>query len=245
MSDNRTSSPALSLPRVRPDLLALGLCIALFAALPRLDLAVSALLLDAAGGFRWANEPLVLLSYELFKAKYVGWVVVALLVYLLAACFGLRSAAGRRRAVVFLLLFIVTGPVLLVNTGLKDQWGRARPIEVVQFGGSSSYSPPLAPASQCDTNCSFVSAHAAAGFALIGLYWTTRRRRWLAAGILLGSAVGIGRMMRGAHFLSDIVFAFWAVYLTGLLLEWLLLREHQRAAAVAGLSDLSDLADRR
>lgn len=209
--------------RLRADVLLFAACIALFAAFPQLDLSVSRLLQDSAGGFRWANEPLVLLSYEVFKAKNIGWVVVGPLVSWLVASVGRWADADRRRAAVFLLLFIVAGPVLLVNKGLKDQWGRARPVEVSQFGGALHYSPPLLPSNQCDSNCSFVSAHAAAGFALIGLYWTTRRRRWLVAGILLGGAVGFGRMLRGGHFLSDIVFAFWAVYLTGVLLDWLLL----------------------
>ncbi len=234
MPDKPSLRPTL---RLRIDLLLLATCIALFAALPRLDLAVSSWLHGAGAGFKWANEPLVLISYELFKAKNIGWVIVALLLYLLASSVGRWADAGRRKAAIFLLLFIIAGPVVLVNTGIKDQWGRARPVEVVEFGGHLAYSPPLVPASQCDTNCSFVSAHAAAGFALIGVYWTTRRRRWLAAGVLLGAAVGLGRMLRGAHFLSDIVFAFWAVYLTGLLLEWLLLRDRPPAGSGADLTE--------
>lgn len=218
-----------SLPRrrLRVDLLLLAACLALFAAFPRLDLTIAAMLHDGASGFRWAKEPLVLLSYTVFKGKHIGWVAVALLAYLIVTQFRAQANAVRRKSAFFLLALIVAGPVMLVNTGLKDHWGRARPIEIVEFGGERSYSPPLVPAAQCDTNCSFVSAHAAAGFALIGVYWTTRRKRWLAAGIALGAAVGLGRMLQGAHFLSDVVFAFWAVYLAGFFLNWLMLRDRQ------------------
>ena len=212
----------MTLPRLRIDLLMLAACVALFTVFPTLDLDVAALMYDPASGFRWGDAPLVQLSYQIFKAKVIGWVVIGLLLYSLAAWFGRRIPAARRRAALFLLLMIIAGPILLVNSGLKDHWGRARPIQVTQFGGERIYTPPLVPATQCDKNCSFVSGHAAAGFALIGVYWVTRRRRWLVAGIALGSAVGLGRMLQGAHFLSDIVFAFWAVYLTGAVLDRLM-----------------------
>jgi lipid A 4'-phosphatase len=210
--------------RIRADLLLLALCIALFAAFPQLDLTVTSLLHDSVHGFRWSREPLVRLPYEIFKAKHIGWIPIGLLVYLIATLFMPSPNRVRRRNVLFLLILIIAGPMLLVNSGLKDQWGRARPNAITQFGGDRVYTPPLQPAAQCDLNCSFVSGHAAAGFVLIGLYWTTRQRRWLAAGIALGSAVGVGRMLQGGHFLSDVVFAFWAVYLTGAVLAWLMLR---------------------
>ncbi len=226
MPANDPSSP-LPRRRVRVDLLMLAACVLLFALVPTLDLKVASLMHDPAIGFRWANEPLVLLSYQVFKAKHIGWVAIALVVYLLVTQFRTHANAGRRKAALFLLALIVAGPVLLVNSGLKDNWGRARPMEVTQFGGERSYTPPLVPAMQCDTNCSFVSGHAAAAFVLTGMYWITRRRRWLVAGIALGGAVGLGRMLQGGHFLSDIVFAFWAVYLAGLVLDWLMLKERR------------------
>ena len=61
------------------------------------------------------------------------------------------------------------------------------------------------------------------GFFLIALAWVFRDRRWLWAGITLGALVGLGRVVQGAHFLSDIVFAFWTVSGTCLLLaHWIL-----------------------
>ncbi len=208
---------------VRADLLALAACIALFQAFPQLDLTVSALLHDPAEGFRWAHAPLVSLSYAAFKARHIGYVAIALALYLAATQFT-RAPAGRRRGAAFMLALAIVGPVLVVNVGLKDQWGRARPASVEQFGGDRLYTPPLQPARQCNVNCSFVSGHASAAFALLlGPYWLTRRRRWLVAGILAGAAVGLGRMLQGAHFLSDVVFAFWAIYLSGEALAWLML----------------------
>ena len=215
-----TSSP---LP-LRTGLLMFAASVLVFALFPNLDLQVASWFYEPDTGFHWRQLPPVLLSYELFKARSVGWVVVAPLAYLAYAMTRRIPVPAKRNAALFLLAMIVAGPVLLVNSGLKDHWGRARPAQVTQFGGDRSYSPPLHPAAQCDRNCSFVSGHAAAGFALIGLYWTTRRRRWLVAGIVLGSLVGLGRMIQGGHFFSDIVFSFWAVYLSASVLASLMLR---------------------
>ncbi len=225
-----TAVPGKPAPYLRADLLALTACIALFTLFPRLDLQVSAWLHDPRTGFRWAQEPLVLLSYEVFKAHRIGWIVLALAASLVAMHFMPTAQTGRRRAVAFLLALILLGPVLAVNAGFKNHWGRARPVRVMQFGGTSAYSPPLWPALECRANCSFVSGHAAAAFVLTGLYWITRRRRWLAAGLALGSAVGLGRMLQGGHFLSDVVFAFWTIYLIGGGLAWLMLGQHGTGA---------------
>ena len=37
------------------------------------------------------------------------------------------------------------------------------------------------------------------------------RRRWFLIGTVAGAVVGLGRIMQGGHFLSDIIFAFYAV----------------------------------
>ena len=208
---------------LRADVLALAACIVLFLLFPTLDLTVSFFLHDPSAGFHWAHAPLVRLSYEVFKARYIGIIAVVLTVYLAVSPF-MRPSRARRRAAAFVLALMTIGPILIVNIGLKDHWGRARPVAIEQFGGDRIYSPPLQPTNQCHLNCSFVSGHAASAFALLmGPYWLTRRRRWMVASIALGSAAGLGRMMQGGHFLSDVVFAFWAIYLTGAVLSWLML----------------------
>ena len=205
-------------------LLMFAASVLVFSVFPELDLRVTSWFYEPDTGFHWGQLPPVLLSYELFKAKSVSWVIVPLLAYLAYTTIRRTPMPAKRNAALFLLTMIVVGPIFLVNSGLKDHWGRARPSQVMQFGGDRSYSPPLHPATQCDRNCSFVSGHAAAGFALIGFYWTTRQRRWLIAGIALGSLVGLGRIIQGGHFFSDIVFSFWTVYLSSAVLASLMLR---------------------
>ena len=74
-----------------------------------------------------------------------------------------------RRLAIFLLVVLFVGPGLIVNGIWKEHWGRARPFEVQNFGGEHQYTPPMQPAQECDTNCSFVSGHAAMGFYWISL----------------------------------------------------------------------------
>ena len=120
-------------------------------------------------------------------------------------------------------MVLLLGPGLMVNEVLKGHSGRARPMTVTQFEGDRQFTPAFAAADQCDHNCSFVSGHAGMGFFLIALAWVFRDRRWLWAGIALGALVGLGRVVQGAHFLSDIVFAFWTVFGTCLLFaHWML-----------------------
>jgi lipid A 4'-phosphatase len=110
----------------------------------------------------------------------------------------------------FLLLCFAIGPGLVANTIFKDHWGRARPVQIVEFGGDKSYTPPLMPSDQCAHNCSFFSGEASAIFALffaaalVVPQWSTGL---IFAGILAGLADGLVRISQGAHFMSDVLFA--------------------------------------
>ena len=50
------------------------------------------------------------------------------------------------------------------------------------------------------------------------------RRRWLVAGAAAGALMGLARMFPGGHFLSDAIFAWFAVYFTLWFTEWLFRR---------------------
>ena len=123
-----------------------------------------------------------------------------------------RYKSALTKKSVFVIIALLLGPGLVVNQVFKQNWGRARPNEVVQFGGTNTYSAPLEISNQCESNCSFVSGHASGGFFILTLTWALRRRRWFWIGLISGGLVGLGRILQGGHFLSDIVFAFWTVY---------------------------------
>ena len=110
----------------------------------------------------------------------------------------------------------VLGPGLVIEVWFKNTVGRPRPVQVVEFGGDQPFHGVFQPGSNPEKHRSFVSSHAAAGFWLLSLGLTAGpvwRRRWLVIGLVTGSLIGLGRMMQGGHFLSDIIFSFYAVWI--------------------------------
>ena len=115
-----------------------------------------------------------------------------------------------RLALAFVVVAGILGPGAVVNWGFKDNWQRARPYQVENFGGSQKFSRAAVMTDQCDANCSFVSGHVACGVFLISLGLVHRRRQrvWAAVGTLAGLAIGFSRMADVAHWLSDVLWAF-------------------------------------
>jgi lipid A 4'-phosphatase len=125
------------------------------------------------------------------------------------------------------MLSLLLGIGALVHGVFKDHWGRPRPNEVTAFAGPHAFVPALHRSSACTRNCSFVSGHAATGFALIGLgmFAAPRRRwQWWLMGTAAGTAIGVMRVAQGRHFASDIVFSLLIMWGTSLLLRELWLR---------------------
>ncbi|WP_052699389.1 phosphatase PAP2 family protein [Hyphomicrobium sp. 99] len=151
---------------------------------------------------------------------------------------GLAASVLRKRASfgltapkwLFLAACLVIGPGIVSNTILKDNWGRARPVHLVEFGGTKTYTPPLVPSKQCEKNCSFVAGEASmayTAFFAAAFLFAGMGRRLLLAGVLCGLFSGLVRMSQGAHFISDVIFAGVAM-----------------AATVAGIYLLFDLISR-
>lgn len=108
---------------------------------------------------------------------------------------------------------------MLVHNIFKDHWGRARPHQTSEFGGGASFTPAWVPSDQCRRNCSFVSGHSAMGYYLSAFALIApahRCRRWLLAGLAAGSSIGLGRIVQGGHFFSDVILSFYFVWFTAL-----------------------------
>jgi len=210
------------------DLLLLAAIGVLLVAFPQIDLAIAGLFYDPFDGFYLREHPLVRLVFH-----GVPWitrtVVVGLLLFLLAAWTIWRRRAlfsQQRRAALYLLLVMIIGPGLLVNSVFKEHWGRARPSQVEAFGGSQQFTRAAIPADQCEKNCSFVSGHASVGFFFLAFafVWPRRRIFWLATGTALGLGIGLVRILQGGHFFSDVVFCGIVVYVTARVLYATMLR---------------------
>lgn len=130
-----------------------------------------------------------------------------------------------RRIGIFLIIFLLIGPGLVVNTVFKDHWGRPRPADIENFGGSAVYQPFWQPG-EAGEGKSFPSGHASVGFFIFAPFFFLRRdyRRWaflfLALGIAYGLLMGLGRIVQGGHFLSDVIWSGGLTYLSGLALSY-------------------------
>lgn len=170
---------------------------------PQLDVAGAQLFY--ADGFAWRGHPLTNFIHDCatgWPPKVIGGGLVA----------GLFMSVIRKKSPrpwLFLLLALLLGSGVLANIVLKDNWGRARPTQIVAFGGKAAFTPYWQPTAQCQNNCSFVNGDASFGFILPAPALLLRRRRrlmfWCCTGA--GAMFGVTRMMMGAHFLSDTVWA--------------------------------------
>ncbi len=196
----------------------------LFTLWPRLDLATSALFFDEDHRFWGDSSSFVLTLYNGIPILSRA-VIAGLFITFLAYCFQWNEQSRCRRIQIgYLLVSLALGPGLLIDIVLKDNWDRARPVKVTEFGGDKTFSPALHPTDQCNTNCSFVSGHASAGFYFVSLGFlggAAARRRWTLIGLGAGSLFGLARVSQGGHFLSDVIFSFYATWFAAWL-AWLL-----------------------
>lgn len=206
----------------------------LFAAFPALDLAVSGWFYRAGEGFWLAGNPWIeALRNGIWNLSIA---VFAFAILALGFAFAGRPLLGvDAREAGFIFLLYLLGPILLVNGVFKAFWGRARPVDVAEFGGAATFTPPWLPADQCLANCSFVSGEGSAATALLVAFavlapdaWRLLPRRAFAlyalAGVALPAAGLALRVMTGRHFLSDTVFAVLLVLALALGLHRLLLK---------------------
>jgi membrane-associated PAP2 superfamily phosphatase len=178
--------------------------------------------------FAFRIYPPVMMARNL--GLWVGTVLVipAVLALLVKLILPRRKLFIPGRAVVFLISTMILAPGLLVNVLLKDHWGRPRPIDVTQFGGQDQFVAWWDPRGRCPSNCAFVSGDVS------GAFWTVAPAalappQWRAlaygAALALGTGMAAIRVMAGAHFPSDVIFAgvftflvIWAVY--ALIYRW-------------------------
>jgi lipid A 4'-phosphatase len=184
---------------------------ALFLVFPGIDLWASGLFYRPGAGFFLKDWPLFQALYR--AVPLLTWAVALLVLAAFLFRFWRKQPLfgldGARMG--YLVLALALGPGLVVNAVLKDHWGRARPSQVVEFGGEKRFTPAPLPADECARNCSFAGGHAAMGFYLVAFAFLVRdpRRRRVAeiAALAAGVAVGLTRIAQGGHFLSDVVFA--------------------------------------
>ncbi len=179
---------------------------------PEVDLYVSRLFYDADTGFYLNETPLVQITYDIFK--HMPKLLLPVMFVFLILSVKNTYCKIRRHLCLFALVTLLVGPGIIVHNVFKDQWDRARPRHLVEFGGDKVHTPAWVISDQCERNCSFVSGHAAMGFYFMILGWLMSSRRWFYIGLGIGALVGMIRVLQGGHFLSDSILAGFVVYWT-------------------------------
>lgn len=198
----------LKLPRTRAILACFVIVSAFFVAFSGIDVRVSRLFFD--DGFYMANQ-----AWTKLLHASVTWFIFAAL-GAIAAIYAFNRLTGRYlweingKKVVYLLLVLALGAGFVVNGMLKDGFGRARPKDIVEFGGTAQFTPAYFISSACRRNCSFSSGDAAgAFFSLAFIVVVSRKRAVTTAAVGFGVLVSAARIASGSHFLSDTVVSFF------------------------------------
>lgn len=201
----------------------------LFGIYSRLDIDISAYFYNRQINLFYANvQPWVMHSRD--AARWLTAVIVA------PACLAIigKLVLPRlpmlisSRAALFLVVTLALGPGVLANLILKDHWGRARPIDTTELGGSYRFTAWWDPRGDCPDNCSFIAGEPSGAFwALAPAALAPPQWRLAAYGgaLVFGAAVGLLRIAGGGHFFTDVAFAGVFMFLViwtahGLIFRW-------------------------
>jgi lipid A 4'-phosphatase len=172
----------------------------------------------------------------------------------------------------FMVVSYLVGPGLIANVLFKGVdigdfyigWGRPRPREIIQFGGTADFyrvwEPAFLDETLHDTNSSFPSGHVTVGAIFIVIFFVfnnvefmtrifgekTRAKSiiinlfkygGLASSIVLGILLAISRISAGAHFASDCLYSFVFTWLpTVVLYYWVFNIPKLEARALARMN---------
>lgn len=151
-------------------------------------------------------------------------VLVLVLSYLISALKKWRNAS------LVLILTLAIGSGFFTHMILKDHWGRPRPKQVIEFGGTQEFRPFYQPNffHQPMPSKSFPCGHCTMGFfffalALVGKRVNSKPLAYLGyfLAIVLGAGLSITRMAQGGHFFSDTLFSALIMWYTAKAMDWL------------------------
>ncbi len=179
------------------------------------DAALKSFKTDEPGIWHW------LYHYGIF----VGYALTIAALVIITLSYWREHYLQMRKPALLLVLVVIVGPGLLVNLIFKDHYGRPRPREITEFGGTEKFCYVW---QMGRDGKSFPCGHCSMGFylAVPFLFLRTRREQWaraaayasLAVGIGFGIVLGLSRIRAGAHFASDVFWSAGFVWLSSLAL---------------------------
>ncbi|MGD8369245.1 MAG: phosphatase PAP2 family protein [Desulfobacterales bacterium] len=197
------------------------------------DRTVAAHFFDPGSGWPVGRGPLWLFLYRYGTIPGLVLTLAALIGF--GFSYRLRWLRPWRRECLLVFLTAVIGGGVLVNAFFKPYWGRPRPRQVAIYGGEYAFREFYSPGTP-GKGQSFPCGHCTMGFVFISLA-VLRRRAPAAAlagggfGVVYGSLLGLGRIVQGAHFATDVLWSFGILALAAAVLHYFILPDTERMEA--------------
>ena len=185
--------------------------ILLFAIFPKIDILISDLF--------FFNQKFISEEYTAIKSlrKYLKYIMIIFpIICLVILLLDFVNKKQKVRALLdkrtrFALFGFIIGPIIgcgiIANLFFKENWGRARPVHIQEFGGTKIFSNAFVKSDQCDRNCSWISGETSAAFSFFVGTIILRNHYFIFLNFILGFLVFFCRLSMGGHFFSDNMFA--------------------------------------
>lgn len=186
---------------------------------PYLDLAITRYFFNPSLGF--PSNPFYTFMYKFGPIPANFTVLCAVIIFISSLYF--KRLKSWKRPALCLILTMAIGSGLIVHGILKDYWGRPRPKQVIEFGGTQPFRPYYKPNffHQPEPSKSFTCGHCSVGFyffalAFIGRSIGNKPLFWggMILALVLGVLLSLTRIAQGGHFFSDILISGLIMWLT-------------------------------
>jgi len=186
---------------------------------PEVDLAISRLVFDETAEFYLRNDPILKIIYKSVNVLAIAMGITVISAYLYQLYSKKSIKYFDKKALVYLFMVFAFGSGVIVNLGLKQNFGRARPAEIIQFGGEKKFTPAAVVNWEYGKECdSFSCGYCSFALGFIAFFFLFRKRWILITALGYGLVVSLGRILQGGHFFSDFIFSWIVMLLTAKLL---------------------------
>lgn len=190
---------------------------------PMLDLRFSSFFYQGNGRFDSGAFYDFMFDYAVLPAQITA--ILATIAFI--SSFFIAKLKKLRRPSFVLILTMLVGAGFIVHTVFKDHWGRPRPRQTIDFGGTQPYRPFYIPNfSNQESSKSFPCGHCTMGFFFFAPALVLLRAGYkksflvtMAFAVLLGIGLGIARMGVGAHYFSDVLMSGLIMWLVAYLFD--------------------------
>lgn len=165
-----------------------------------------------------------------------AWILFGFAVIGIILSYAKKSYHYLRLPCFYLFLTYALSSGLIIHGILKDHWGRPRPKQTIEFGGTQPFRPYYQPNfnNQPVPSKSFTCGHCSMGFyfftlTLLGIIYRSKILFWI--GLILAFGLGIllsmTRLAQGGHFLSDTLASAIIMWLTAWCLAFILFKKQR------------------